>query len=110
MNVHQVSAARDVKGNSMTKKLKPESPPEEQKFETALGRLEKIVTELEDGDLNLDRSLALFEEGVGLSRICMKKLDEAQSRVELLLKDPEGAIKRQPLESDDGEDGGGVKE
>jgi exodeoxyribonuclease VII small subunit len=74
------------------------------KFEEALDRLEKIVEQLEEGEMELDRSLALFEEGVGLSRLCMKKLDEAQRKVEMLLQDPNGGVRSVPFE-EGGEDG-----
>jgi exodeoxyribonuclease VII small subunit len=55
------------------------------KFEEALGRLETLVQALERGDLSLDESLKAFEEGVKLSKSCLKLLDEADRRVEILL-------------------------
>ena len=73
------------------------------KFEDALDRLEKIVEQLEEGEMELDKSLTLFEEGVGLSRLCMKKLDEAQRKVEMLLQDPEGGVRSVPFEEGDEE-------
>ncbi len=62
----------------------------EKKFEEALERLEKIVKKMEEGDMTLEKSLEAFEEGVKLSRFCSKKLDEAERKVEILLKDDEG--------------------
>ncbi|MEE9435980.1 MAG: exodeoxyribonuclease VII small subunit [Candidatus Adiutricales bacterium] len=59
-------------------------------FEKGLGRLEELVHELESDDLNLDKSLELFEEGIKLTRMLNKKLDEAEKRLEVLSKDPEG--------------------
>ena len=56
------------------------------KFEECLDRLEKIVNELEKGDLPLEKALALFEEGVQLSGSCRKELEEAEGKVEILLK------------------------
>ena len=56
------------------------------KFEVSLEELEKIVRELEAGDLPLERSLELFERGVGLSEQCRKQLEEAETRVELLTR------------------------
>jgi len=56
------------------------------KFETALEELEKIVRELEAGELPLERSLELFERGVGLSEHCRKQLEEAETRVETLVR------------------------
>jgi exodeoxyribonuclease VII small subunit len=53
-------------------------------FESAISELEKIVKQLEDGDLPLDRSLALFERGVELSRYCHDQLSAAQQRIEVL--------------------------
>ena len=69
----------------------------EKKFEDALARLEEIVKELESGDLSLDLSLKLFEEGIKLSRVCNKRLEEAERRVEVLLKDKAGNIIAQAL-------------
>ena len=53
-------------------------------FESAIGELEKIVKQLEDGDLSLDKSLALFERGVELSRYCHDQLSTAERRIEQL--------------------------
>jgi exodeoxyribonuclease VII small subunit len=55
-------------------------------FETGLDELERVVKELEGGDLPLERALALFEKGIGLSEACRKQLQEAETRVEILLK------------------------
>lgn len=63
------------------------------KFENALKKLEKIVEELEKGDLPLEDSLAKYEEGIKLSRICQKKLETAKKKVELLVKSKEGKFK-----------------
>lgn len=54
-------------------------------FEKKLGRLEEIVTKMEKGDLALEESLSLFEEGVKLSRECHQKLNDAESKVKLLV-------------------------
>jgi len=62
----------------------------EKKFEEALERLEEIVKKIETGDMTLEESLEAFEEGIKLSRLCSKKLDEAERKVEVLLKDNEG--------------------
>jgi exodeoxyribonuclease VII small subunit len=56
------------------------------KFEECLQRLEVIVKEMERGDLPLEQSLKLFEEGIALSGSCRKELEEAEGKVELLLK------------------------
>ena len=70
-----------------------------EKFEDALNKLEKIVSKLEDGDIPLEESLKLFEEGIRLSRFCNQKLDEAEKKVEILLKDKNGALRPRPFES-----------
>ena len=59
-------------------------------FEAGLAALEKIVRELEHGDLPLEESLKLFEEGVRLSRECQERLNQAERRIEVLLRDGEG--------------------
>ncbi len=61
-------------------------------FENALARLESIVGELEKGELALEEALKLFEEGVNISRFCSGKLDEAERKVEVLLKNKEGEL------------------
>jgi exodeoxyribonuclease VII small subunit len=70
------------------------------KFEDALQRLEQIVDQLEGGDLALDDSLKVFEEGVALARRCAKYLEEAEKRIELLTKDDSGLLKAEPFEWD----------
>jgi exodeoxyribonuclease VII small subunit len=55
-------------------------------FESSLDELEKVVKELESGDLSLDRSLELFSRGMQLSESCRKQLEEAETRVEMLIR------------------------
>jgi exodeoxyribonuclease VII small subunit len=62
-------------------------------FEDSLRELEEIVEQLEAGDLPLERSLELFEQGVVLSRECQRRLDEAERKVEILLKEGGGGHK-----------------
>jgi len=64
--------------------------PEEPTFEQALQQLEQIVQKLEKGELPLEESLKLYEEGIRLSRLCHGKLEEAEGRIEVLLKDARG--------------------
>ena len=64
---------------------------QEPRFEEALGRLEEIVRHLERGDLPLDDSLALYEEGTSLIKTCSKMLDEAEQKVVKLAKGADGA-------------------
>jgi exodeoxyribonuclease VII small subunit len=61
-----------------------------QTFEASLANLEKIVRRLEEGDLPLEESLKLFEDGVRLSRECQERLNQAERRIEILLKDENG--------------------
>jgi exodeoxyribonuclease VII small subunit len=75
----------------------------EKKFETAMERLEEIVQKLEQGDLTLEESLKLFEEGVKLSRICNKKLEEAERKVEVLFKDKDGKMKARTFQEQEEE-------
>ena len=69
-----------------------------EKFEDALNKLEKIVSELEEGDIPLEESLKLFEEGIRLSRLCNQKLDEAEKKVEILSKGKDGMLKARPFD------------
>ena len=61
-------------------------------FEGALQKLETIVQRLEKGELALEESLALYEEGIRLSRLCHAKLEEAEGKIELLVKDARGDV------------------
>ncbi len=73
----------------------------EMNFEAGLERLEKIVQELEQGDLTLDRTLKLFEEGMKLSGDCRRQLEEAETKVELLLKKGDGKMVAEPFHLDE---------
>jgi exodeoxyribonuclease VII small subunit len=77
----------------MTKTSKPEHPS----FEKALTELEQIVDKLEKGGQSLNESLALFEKGVKLARFLRDELDRAEKKVEILLKDEKGTLKRKPF-------------
>lgn len=68
-----------------------------QTFEASLEALEKIVRQLEDGDLSLEISLKLFEDGVKLSRECQERLNQSERRIEVLLKDSGGNLTLQNL-------------
>lgn len=70
----------------------------EPKFEEALKKLEKIVEALEGGDLSLEDSLKKYEEGVRLAQVCAKKLDAAQRKVELLVKQQDGTFSTKPFD------------
>lgn len=73
----------------------------EKKFEASLSRLEEIVEELEKGDLPLDQSLKVFEEGVRLARLCNARLEKAERKVEILLKDKNGKVIKKPFEEEE---------
>ncbi|MGH6961964.1 MAG: exodeoxyribonuclease VII small subunit [Dongiaceae bacterium] len=73
----------------------PASPPET--FEACLDRLEKIVKELESGNLPLERALELFEEGMSLSENCRRQLDSAESRIEILARKGDGRMVAEPF-------------
>lgn len=72
----------------------------EKSFEDAMRKLETIVQELEGGDLPLDEAMRKFEQGIALSRFCSKKLDDTESRVNLLLKDQRDKATEQPFSTD----------
>jgi exodeoxyribonuclease VII small subunit len=67
------------------------------KFEDSLARLEQIVSALEAGNLPLEESLKVFEEGITLARHCARYLDEAERRIEVLVKDEGGATTTKPF-------------
>ena len=73
------------------------------KFEKAMTRLESIVEELERGDLNIEKSLEIFEEGIKMSRVCSNKLNEAEAKIEKLTKGKKGEIVTElfPLDNND---------
>jgi exodeoxyribonuclease VII small subunit len=69
-------------------------------FEKALADLEKVVTELEEGDLSLDASLKRYEDGVKLVRLCREKLDKAKKKIETLIKNEDGTFEAKPFEEE----------
>ena len=71
------------------------------KFEKAMSRLENIVDELERGDLDIDKSLEIFEEGIKMSRLCSKKLNEAEAKIEKLTKGKTGDLITELFPMDD---------
>lgn len=72
-----------------------------QTFETSLKELEKIVRRLEEGESSLEDSLQLFEDGVKLSRECQERLNQAERRIEVLLKDENGDPQLEVLKAED---------
>ena len=67
-------------------------------FETSLEELERIVRELEQGELTLEKSLELFEQGVKLSRECQERLNQAERRIEILMRDNQGRATARPFD------------
>lgn len=67
------------------------------KFEDSLKKLETIVAQLEEGDLALDDSIKLFEEGVSLSAACKQELEAAEGKVQMLVKQRDGSQKLDPF-------------
>ena len=68
------------------------------KFEDCLTRLEQIVSALEAGNLPLEESLKVFEEGIALARHCSRYLDDAERRIEMLVKDDSGSTTTRPFQ------------
>ena len=80
----------------------PKSTPDKEKgFEESLKQLEQIVEKLESGDQPLEKSLALFEEGIKLARFCTTKLNEAEKRISLLMKNKSGDLELKNFDSKD---------
>jgi exodeoxyribonuclease VII small subunit len=75
-------------------------------FEEHLTQLETVVERLERGDLSLDESVRLFEDGMKLSGACKKELEQAEGRIQVLVEGKGGAMKPTDLELDKAEDGG----
>jgi exodeoxyribonuclease VII small subunit len=69
----------------------------EKSFEAALKRLEAIVSEMERGDLSLDAMLKKFDEGMRLAQFCSRKLEEAEKKIEILLKKEDGSFETREL-------------
>jgi exodeoxyribonuclease VII small subunit len=84
----------------MTQSSKPAKP---EPFENNLERLDSIVLELEDAGLPLEKALQLYEEGMKLSEVCQKQLEEAEGRVEILMKKAGGKVVAEPFEPEESE-------
>ena len=82
----------------MTKASKKVADSGGMNFEQAIQRLEKIVADMESAELPLEDVLKKYEEGTRLVRLCTQKLDEAEKKIELLTKKPDGSAKLEPFE------------
>ena len=74
-------------------------------FEQSMKQLERIVQELEGGDLPLETAIKKFEVGMKLTKFCSQKLDDTENKVSILLKNAEGRIAEKPFRSEDDGDG-----
>lgn len=72
-------------------------------FEESLAQLETIMAELEGGELPLDKMMARYEKGVAALQLCRKVLDEAEKKIELLVKTKDGELETKPFEPDEEE-------
>jgi exodeoxyribonuclease VII small subunit len=70
-------------------------------FEQSMKLLERIVQELEDGDLPLEKAIKKFEEGIKLTKLCSEKLDETEKKISILLKNSEGQMTEKPFMPED---------
>ena len=84
----------------MSQSSKPAKP---ESFEKNIERLDAIVRQLEDADLPLEKALQLYEEGMKLSEVCQKQLQEAEGRIQVLMKRAGGKIAAEPFEQEDNE-------
>lgn len=71
-----------------------------EKFEDSIGKLEEIVSRLEAGDVTLDESLSLFEQGIKLSKSCQKMLDNAEKKVNALMVNDDGEMEKQAFDAE----------
>ena len=70
-------------------------------FEQSMKQLERIVQELEDGDLPLEKAIKKFEEGIKLTKFCSQKLDETEKKISVLLENTEGQVIEKPFNAED---------
>ena len=90
--------AREASGDVNTTPAKKTDPGKKQDFEQSLARLEDVVRKLENANLPLDEAMKLFEEGMQLSRECQKQIEQAEARVEILLKKAGGDLAAEPFD------------
>ncbi|MGA2631420.1 MAG: exodeoxyribonuclease VII small subunit [Terriglobia bacterium] len=81
----------------------PAKPVKTESFEKNVERLDAIVRQLEDAELPLERALQLYEEGMKLSEVCHKQLEEAEGRIEILMKKAGGKVAAEPFASEEPE-------
>ncbi len=81
--------------------MKEQGDKKEKSFEAALKRLEEIVSEMEAGELSLDAMLKKFQEGMRLAQFCSRKLEEAEKKIEVLVKKEDGNFETRPFSSEE---------
>jgi exodeoxyribonuclease VII small subunit len=81
----------------------PSKPAKSDSFEKNLERLDSIVRQLEDAELPLEKALQLYEEGMKLSEVCHRQLEEAEGRVEILMKKAGGKVVAEPFDPEESE-------
>ncbi len=81
----------------------PAKPAKTESFEKNLERLDAIVRQLEDTELPLEKALVLYEEGMKLSEVCHQQLQEAEGRVQILMKKAGGKVVAEPFEPEEAE-------
>jgi len=86
----------------LAKEARQSAPEEQQSFEDALARLEEIVNRLEGGDVTLEESLTLFEEGMRLRALCAEKLERAEKALTQLIESSNGTAAEVPLDDSTG--------
>jgi exodeoxyribonuclease VII small subunit len=70
-------------------------------FEQSIKQLEKIVQDLESGDMPLEKAIKTFEDGIQLSKFCSEKLDETEKRITILMQSPDGELSEVPFSGED---------
>ncbi|MCF6094440.1 exodeoxyribonuclease VII small subunit [Microaerobacter geothermalis] len=83
--------------------MEKQTKMDEMSFEEALSRLEKVVESLEDGDVSLEVAIELFQEGMQLSKLCTKKLESVEQRIEMLIE-KEGDMEKVPFRLEEEQD------
>lgn len=101
MSHPQLSVTQSTQSTLKTQSTQKNMSQKNQTFENSLSALETIVRQLEEGDLSLEESLKLFEDGVKLSRECQERLNQAERRIEVLLRDEDGNPALQAIEAQD---------
>jgi exodeoxyribonuclease VII small subunit len=81
----------------LEKDVKKKKAVKVENFEDALSELELIARELESGELGLDASIARYEEGITYARLCQKKLEEAERKIEILQKNKDGSVSKNQI-------------